>query len=76
MIPAGPFQLEIFYDSMYFSFFFFFFYSFVSQSAQTGLQPTLMFKLPTDIGQISGITSSSTANPVLTILARYVCIKR
>lgn len=24
MIPAGPFQLEIFYDSMYFSFFFFF----------------------------------------------------
>lgn len=59
---------------MYFAFFFF--CSFVSQSAQTGLQPTLMFKLPTDTGQISGITSSSTADLVLTILARCVCIKR
>jgi len=48
----------------------------VSQSAQTGLQPTLMFRLPTDINQISGITSGSSANLVLTILARCVCISR
>lgn len=55
---------------------FFFSCSFVSQSAQTGLQPTLMFRLPTDIEQISGITTSSSANLVLTILARCVCICR
>lgn len=55
---------------------FFFSCSFVSQSAQTGLQPTWMFRLPTDTDQISGITSDSSANLVLTILARCVCICR
>lgn len=59
-----------------FTHFFFFSCSFVSQSAQTGLQPILMFRLPTDINQISGIISSSSANLVLTILARCVCIQR